>query len=143
MKLLAFDHLAVPFYRIGDGDESYLKYNNTAIAPHALVARQTHTMVSLDSVYVAFMSISLRRATAAAPVGVVTVQLTFNPNIADVIMHTFRFTGNTANEVTNQIVPINQFIRTPVNLKIWTADTSTGGTVDYDIFVGLYDYLDQ
>ena len=143
MKIVAFDRQAIPYYRVANGETSYIKYNGVAVAPHARVARQTHTVVSPDSVFAGYLSFHVRRVTAAGTPGIVTVEFTFNPNIADVVTHTLTLSSNVAGAETSQIVHLGQFFRHPVNLKIYTTDTSTGGTVDYNLFVGLFDYLDE
>ena len=143
MKLVAFDRQAIPFYRVANAETSYIKYNGVAVAPHARVSRQTHTVVSPDSVFAGFLSFHVRRVTAAGTPGIVKVEFTFDPSIVDVVAHTLTLSSNVAGAEESQIVHLGQFFRHPVNLKIWTSDSSTGGTVDYNLFVGLVDYLDE
>lgn len=142
MRLQTYPILSVPFYRIPDSNEDYAVYNGAGIAPHARTARQTRTYINPDSVFMSHISISLRRVTVAGTPGVVTVEITFNPSIADVIMHTVVYTGNLAGDVVNLAVPVGFHIYLPVNVKIYTTDTSIGGTMDYNIFVGLFKYPD-
>lgn len=143
MKIVAFDRQAIPYYRVANGETSYIKYNGVAVAPHARVARQTHTIVGNDSVYAGYLSFHVRRVTAGGTPGVITVEFTFNPNIADVVAHTLTLSSNVAGAEVSQGFYLGTHFRYPVNLKIWTTDTSVGGTVDYNLFVSLFDYLDE
>ena len=143
MKIVAFDRQAVPYYRVANGETSYIKYNGVAVAPHARVARQTHTVVGLDSVYAGYLSFHIRRVTAGGTPGIVTLEFTFNPSIVDVVAHTLTLSSNVANAEVSQIVHLGQMFRHPVNLKIFTTDTTVGGTVDYNIMVTLFDFLDE
>lgn len=142
MRIITFDRRNIPYYRTPATTNQDLKYQGTGIAPHARTQRGQVFTTSPTRPLLAYMSVSLATNAAPGTAGIIKVELEYtNPDLTHVI-HTCRWVQNTTNGVFNDHITFGIHVLRALSFRIFTTDLSVGGSVDYDIFVGIAGYLD-
>lgn len=108
-----------------------LEYSAVGVAPHVDIVRDSNTPASGKRVLLSHFYFRIRRATAAAVLGLVTVQFRVDFLIA------LKATLNDNTVGAEKIVALGSNLVMPTGLQfdLRTDDLSTGGTVDYDLYV--------
>lgn len=117
------------------------RYNTGAIAPHAVTQRWTHTVATGKKERVQHTYMGWRRVTAAAPVGIVTLDVQYTPNGGTVIhLQERRTLLNAVNDLFDESYNAQLDMFAGDLLEAYTTDLSTGGTTEYNIAAVIVAY---
>jgi len=113
-----------------------ITYNGTGVAPHTATLRGSLTIPTGAYGYLQFIGGSVIRATAPSTGGIVEVYLTLTPSSgSEVEVWRIGFTGTSVGTRGSSFNTPGLMLGAGDVLKVYTADSSTGGTCDYHIFV--------
>jgi len=107
-------------------------YFTDGVAPHALTARHTYAVPTGKTAIMTSLFVFCRRATAATTVGKVEVRFLAGAGLQIY----WSFIDNTAGiRFTWELSP-HTIVLAGTTIYMYTADGSTGGTVDYAVSIG-------
>lgn len=112
----------------------------SSLAPHTLTTRWTQNVPSNKYWVIESMMVSVRRATAAAPVGLVTARVRLSDNGKTTWLINYQFSDNTV-DFTHQVIMSGPIYIVPLTTVVFeTQDASTGGSVSYTVSGHLFEY---
>jgi len=100
-------------------------------APHGDTTRGTYTVPENKRAVITCVWLQVRRATVAAPVGVVRLTLDANINSVYSYFGSVYLTTNLANDLQQLSIPCQIWLGEGDDILIKSSDSSTGGTVSY------------
>jgi hypothetical protein len=121
--------------------QKQVSYAAAGVAPHSATSRATYTVTTGKKAIVTRCRVSLIRATASTTAGKASIYVTYAPsggtsgNIA-LAQHLVTTQGAADRDTIDGV----HVMGAGDTLTIYTADGSTGGTVDYDAYITVLEF---
>lgn len=112
-----------------------------ATGPHGDTSRGTYTVPAAKRAAIPFISLTIRRVTAAAPLAEVYLRILLTPSggaAAEVVR--FNNPSNAVEGDTSVVVPFEMVLQPGDLIDIHSFDGSTGGTVAYEAGFALTEF---
>lgn len=119
---------------------SYIGYTANAVVPHAQTQRASYTVPAAKKAFLHSITLSVTRVTVAAPVGKWGAFTTLeNGAVIYYIGENYK-NSNAVYDSGCLVIAPNILLTAGDILKLYTIDTSTGGTVDYHISAAITEF---
>lgn len=112
------------------------------VGPHSLTERSSYTVPSERFLVIQNCWLYMMRVTAATTVGIYYLKIgVLLGGVTECTLIQATSRDNTVGAVMNMVLPNQIYLRPGDVIKTWTADTSTGGAVNYAMVLLLTTYL--
>lgn len=108
------------------------RVEHTNVSPHSDTQRFTTTIAAENKALLAYVMLRVERRTAATTAGVAAIYMTCVPyDGTETLIARAALTGNTVGTAAGVNVGMNVLLLPGDVLRVYTSDSSTGGTCDY------------
>ena len=141
MRIVSSASISRPTYYDRNPVARQLNYSAGGVVPHGATQRATYTVPAGKRAFCDAFFTSVRRSGAAAPVGVAQVYAQYTPNGGTAgLMGMASLSTNNVNDTTSGSGTGMGIMYAGDVLGIFSSDTSTGGTVDYNIHYKITEF---
>lgn len=135
---LIFQSTAVarPAYYDRNPITTMVSINLAVVAPHVLTLRASYTVPANKKAWLDSVWLHIVRSNAAAPAGPAEIRCNETTTVVGAQLATYVYhNNNTVGFDVTQNLANGGFLGTGDNIQVFTIDTSTGGSCDYDMAV--------